>query len=89
MLIKVDYEILNGDHEALRTYLNSHLEGSPNSVILDLDEVQVLTSVALGSLVAFANRLRGMGISLETINVSSKLLEIIKLVSLDQSLGIR
>ncbi|TGK08064.1 anti-sigma factor antagonist [Leptospira semungkisensis] len=89
MLIKVDYEILNGDHEALRTYLNSYLEGNPSSVILDLDEVQVLTSVALGSLVAFANRLTVQGVSLETINVSPKLLEIIKLVSLDQSLGIR
>nr|WP_245915539.1 STAS domain-containing protein [Leptospira johnsonii] len=89
MLIKVDYEILNGDHETLRAYLNSHIEGNPASVILDLDEVQVLTSVALGTLVAFANRLRGQGVLLETINVSPKLLEIIKLVSLDQALGIR
>ncbi len=85
----MNYEILNGDHENLRAYLNSHLEGGPVSVLLDLSDVQVLTSVALGSLVAFANRLRGQGSTLETINVSEKLLEIIKLVSLDQALGIR
>lgn len=89
ILIQVNYEILNGDHEDLRAYLNSYLEGNPRSVVLDLGEVQVLTSVALGSLVAFANRLRSQGIALETINVSDKLLEIIKLVALDQALGIR
>ncbi|WP_232218523.1 STAS domain-containing protein [Leptospira wolffii] len=89
ILIQVNYDILNGDHEDLRAFLNSHLEGNPSSVILDLSDIQVLTSVALGSLVAFANRLKGQGISLETINVGDKLLEIIKLVALDQALGIR
>ncbi|EPG76309.1 STAS domain protein [Leptospira fainei serovar Hurstbridge str. BUT 6] len=89
IVITLNYEVLNADHEDLRAFLNSHLEGSPTHVVLDLKEVQVLTSIALGALVAFANRLRSQGMKLETINVSPKLLEIIKLVSLDQALGIQ
>ncbi|TGK06387.1 anti-sigma factor antagonist [Leptospira fletcheri] len=89
VVISLNYEVLNGDHEDLRAFLNSHLEGSPSLVVLDLQEVQVLTSIALGALVAFANRLRSQGTRLETVNVSPKLLEIIKIVSLDQTLGIR
>ncbi|PJZ69341.1 anti-anti-sigma factor [Leptospira perolatii] len=88
VVIKLNYEILNEDHESLRNYLNSYILENPKSVTLDLKEVQILTSIALGALVAFANRLKGQGIPLETINVSSKLQEIIKLVSLDQILGI-
>ncbi|TGK34474.1 anti-sigma factor antagonist [Leptospira gomenensis] len=75
------------DHDEFRNYLNSHLEKNPSCVVLDFAEVEAVTSVALGVLVGFSNRLRALGIELESVNVSDRLKQILRLVSLDRAFG--
>ncbi|WP_225913709.1 STAS domain-containing protein [Leptospira yasudae] len=75
------------EYEDLRNYLNSYLETNPTSVVLDFSQIEVISSVALGTLVGFTNRVRGLGIAVEAINVSPRLRQILRLVSLDRVFG--
>ncbi|WP_246836118.1 STAS domain-containing protein [Leptospira yasudae] len=75
------------EYEDLRNYLNSYLETNPTSVVLDFTQIEVISSVALGTLVGFTNRVRGLGIAVEAINVSPRLKQILRLVSLDRVFG--
>ncbi|WP_240009098.1 STAS domain-containing protein [Leptospira yasudae] len=75
------------EYEDLRNYLNSYLETNPTSVVLDFSQIEVISSVALGTLVGFTNRVRGLGIAVEAINVSPRLKQILRLVSLDRVFG--
>ncbi|TGK24885.1 anti-sigma factor antagonist [Leptospira yasudae] len=78
---------LTMEYEDLRNYLNSYLETNPTSVVLDFTQIEVISSVALGTLVGFTNRVRGLGIAVEAINVSPRLKQILRLVSLDRVFG--
>ncbi|MBW0435920.1 STAS domain-containing protein [Leptospira yasudae] len=78
---------LTMEYEDLRNYLNSYLETNPTSVVLDFSQIEVISSVALGTLVGFTNRVRGLGIAVEAINVSPRLRQILRLVSLDRVFG--
>ncbi|RHX80967.1 anti-sigma factor antagonist [Leptospira yasudae] len=78
---------LTMEYEDLRNYLNSYLETNPTSVVLDFSQIEVISSVALGTLVGFTNRVRGLGIAVEAINVSPRLKQILRLVSLDRVFG--
>ncbi|PJZ52272.1 anti-anti-sigma factor [Leptospira adleri] len=75
------------EHEEFRNYLNSFLEKNPTCVVLDFSNIEVISSVALGVLVSFANRVRSLGVDVETVNVSNRLKQILKLVSLDRVFG--
>lgn len=87
--IKLDFDMVNGDRNVLRQYLNSFLEKKPSKVLIDLSDINVITSVSLGIIVSFANRLRTDDIDLETIHVTPKLYQTIRLIALDKILGIQ
>ncbi|PJZ55639.1 anti-sigma factor antagonist [Leptospira barantonii] len=78
---------LTMEYEDLRNYLNSHLEKNPTGIVLDFSQIEVISSVALGILVGFTNRVRGLGIEVEVENVSPRLKQILRLVSLDRVFG--
>ncbi|AOP33168.1 anti-anti-sigma factor [Leptospira tipperaryensis] len=75
------------EHEEFRIFLNSFLEKNPTCIVLDFSDIEVISSVSLGVLVSFANRVRSLGINVETVNVSNRLKQILKLVSLDRVFG--
>ncbi|WP_244284646.1 STAS domain-containing protein [Leptospira barantonii] len=54
---------------------------------MDFSQIEVISSVALGILVGFTNRVRGLGIEVEVENVSPRLKQILRLVSLDRVFG--
>ncbi|MCG6167034.1 STAS domain-containing protein [Leptospira sp. FAT2] len=87
MTISLKLNDLTMEYEDLRNYLNSYLETNPTSVVLDFSQIEVISSVALGTLVGFTNRVRGLGIAVEAINVSPRLKQILRLVSLDRVFG--
>ncbi|RHX87011.1 STAS domain-containing protein [Leptospira stimsonii] len=75
------------EHEELRNYLNSFLKENPTCIVLDFSNIEVISSVALGVLLSFVNRVRSLGIDVETVHVSHRLKQILKLVSLDRVFG--
>ncbi|XDD51067.1 STAS domain-containing protein [Leptospira sp. WS92.C1] len=85
--VTLKLKALTTDHEELRKYLNSFLEKKTSCIVLDFAEIDVITSVVLGVLVGFSNRVRSFGIEVEIINISTRLKQILRLVSLDRVFG--
>ncbi len=72
----------------LKKKINSEIDGGGKNIVLDLDDVQHIDSMAIGLFAVTQKKLTAMGGTFALINVRSDVIALLKLSSIDQMLNI-
>lgn len=75
--------------ESLRNSLNTVLEKKPALVEIDLQEVDMITSLVISKLLSFRNKAAEQNISIHILNMRPQLREIFRKLMLDQFFEIK
>ena len=87
-IVAIDGDIDYMNVGELKAELNRNIEGGVTSIILDLEEVQHIDSMAIGLFAVTQKKMKAMGGEFALVNARSDVRALLKLSSVDRMLNI-